>query len=155
MGGRFLFKLALNLYLEWTPASETVFKQDAAGMNDAGVSVCPPGMGSAVIERTTFCVPWGEVLWSQAPLLLAKTFSLGMSEVSLADHQDTFYGLEGKWWKRQHSRLLQLSIWHGPEKAPNTAHQDSKCFNILLDESLYFNECGSSQELGSRKKASA
>lgn len=72
------FCLSRLLYLESTPASETAFKQDAACMNEAGVSVCPPDMGSAVIRWATFCAPWGEVIWSQAPLLLTKTFSLGM-----------------------------------------------------------------------------
>lgn len=38
------------------------------------------------------------------------------------------------------------------EKAPNNAHQDSRHFNILPDESLHFNKCRSTQELGSRKK---
>ena len=71
------FCLSWLLYVEWIPASETAFKQDAACMNDAGVSVCPPDMGRAEIRWATFCALWEEVIWSQAPLLLTKTFSLG------------------------------------------------------------------------------
>jgi len=78
MSGKCLFKLAHNVCLEWTPPRETAFKQDAACMNDAGVSVCPPDMGTAVTGWATFRALGAGVTWSQAPLLLTKIFSLAM-----------------------------------------------------------------------------